>query len=88
MPSAASPLDRGAGDFPGGPVGKVSALPMLGTWVPSLAARSQMFCCSEKKKKIEGCKGLPDSPQNALPHMVILLSINKHLCVYVLLSRV
>ena len=36
-----------------------------------------------KKKKIEGGKGLPDSPQNALPHMVILLSINKHLCVYV-----
>ena len=51
MPFVASPLDRGAGDFPGGPVGKVSALPLLGTWVPSLAARSHMFCCSGKKKK-------------------------------------
>ena len=42
---------QGAGDFPGGPVGKVYALPLLGTWVPSLAARSHMFCCSGKKKK-------------------------------------
>ena len=79
MPSVASPLDRGAWDFPGGQGFCTSNAGDVGSPSGGKVPHVLLF----GQKKIDRGKGLPDSPQNALPHMVILLSINKYLCVCV-----